>query len=151
MVGKDSLSVLWIEDDPNDVLLIRRALKKAGLEPVHICSNGEDAVDYLEGVAPYEDRTRFPFPTVIVTDLKMPKCDGIDFLKWVRAHKQLCMLPVVVFSASAEARDIQQAYRLGANAFFQKPIGLDRIVEVVGRILDYWREAVRPDAVNKCD
>jgi len=151
MRGENKLLVLWIEDDPNDVFLVGRALKKAGVEPVHVCSNGEDAVDYLKGAAPYEDRAQFPIPTLIVTDLKMPKCDGLDFLKWLRSHPLCRDIPVVVFSASAEERDIAQAYRLGANAFFQKPMGLERIIEVVGKILDYWSEARRPRAPEKCE
>jgi len=151
VTDKNKLLVLWIEDDPNDVVLVSRALKKAGVQPVHVCTNGEDAVDYLQGTAAYADRKQYPFPTLVITDLKMPKCNGLDFLKWLRGHPLCRDLPVVVFSTSAEERDIAQAYRLGANAFFQKPIGLDRILEVVGKILDYWSETRLPSGPNKCD
>jgi CheY-like chemotaxis protein len=120
---KEKLLVLWVEDDPNDVVLIRRAFKKAGIEPVHVCANGEDAVNYLQGVAPYNDRAQFPFPNLIITDLKMPKVNGLDFLRWLRAHPQCRVLPVVVFSASAQTSDIEQVYHLGANGYFQSQLG----------------------------
>jgi CheY-like chemotaxis protein len=147
---KSKLLFLWVEDDPNDVILIGRGFKAAGLGPVHICSNGEDAMRYLKGEAPYDDRAQFPAPGLIITDLKMPRYSGMDLLRWVRSHATCQFLPVVVFSASGEARDIEEAYRLGASAYFQKPTGLDKIIEVVGKILAYWNEAIPPNPPHKC-
>jgi CheY-like chemotaxis protein len=147
---KRKLMFLWVEDDPNDVILVSRGFKAAGLGPVHICSNGDDAMRYLKREAPYDDRAKFPMPGLIITDLKMPRSSGMDLLRWLRSHEPCQFLPVIVFSASAEPRDIREAYRLGANAFFQKPTGLDKIIEVVGKILAYWSEAIPPDPPPNC-
>ncbi|MGN6385680.1 MAG: response regulator, partial [Verrucomicrobiota bacterium] len=77
------LIILLAEDDPNDVLLLQRAFKKNGIElPVHVSADGEDAMLYLKGEGKYKDRETYPFPRVIITDLKMPKCSGFDLLRW---------------------------------------------------------------------
>jgi CheY-like chemotaxis protein len=148
-MGRNKLVILWVEDDDNDVLLLQRAFKKAGIAPVHICTNGEDAVRYLQGQPPYEDRQRYPVPTLVVTDINMPRASGFDLLKWIRNHPDCHVVPVVLFSGSAESHDISRAYQLGANAFFQKPARLENVVDLVGNILSYWREAHPPDPPQK--
>jgi CheY-like chemotaxis protein len=138
------LGILWVEDDPNDVTLIQRAFQRFGIAPLHICCHGEDAVQYVNGDVPYSDRDQFPLPNVIMTDLSMPRLNGLELLRWLRADPRWQLLPIVIFSASAEQRDIQAAYGLGANAFFQKPMGLERLIAVIGKIFDYWAEALPP-------
>lgn len=150
MVGRNKLVILWVEDDPNDVLLLRSAFRKAGISPVHICSDGDDAIRYLKGLSPYDDRQMFPAPTLIITDIKMPKATGLDLLRWLRAHPKCNTVPVVVFSASAQTEDIENAYELGASAFFQKPVTLDKLMSTVGRILEYWTDAFPPQPPNRC-
>jgi CheY-like chemotaxis protein len=145
------LSILWVEDDPNDVLLVQRASRKFGIEPVHICRNGEDAVRYLQGEDPYDNRTKFPLPNLIITDLNMPRFNGLELLRWLRVHPKCHLLPIVLFSASAEPQDIEAGYRLGASAFFQKPMGFDRLIVLVGKIFDYWAAALPPVAPQKCE
>ena len=151
MVGRNKLSILWVEDDPNDVLLLQRAFKKAGIFPVHICSNGEEAIRYLEGMPPYDDREKYPLPSLIVTDIKMPRASGLDLLRWLQSHPACRVVPVVMFSGSGQAADVQLAYQLGAAGFFQKPTGLDQAVETVGKILSYWQESFPPEAPTQCD
>jgi CheY-like chemotaxis protein len=148
--GKLKISLLWVEDDPNDVLLIKRAFKKIGVEPVHICSNGEEAVRYLQGEPPFDNRVQYPTPTLIVSDLKMPRMGGLELLEWFRDHPTCYVLPIVIFSASGEEQDIEKAYRLGASGFFQKPLGMDNIINVIGRIVAYWSEAYTPRPPAKC-
>lgn len=150
VTGRNKLLILWVEDDPNDVILLRRAFRKAGISPVHICSDGEDGIRYIKGEPPYDDRVMFPAPSLIVTDIKMPKKTGLELLRWLRAHPNCGSIPVVIFSASALATDVQQAYQLGASAFFQKPITLDKTMETVGRILEYWRDAFPPEPPTRC-
>jgi CheY-like chemotaxis protein len=149
-MGRNKLVILWVEDDPNDVALLRRAFKKAGISPVHICHDGDDAVRYIRGEPPYDDRQIFPAPTLVITDIKMPKKSGLELLRWLRTHPNCGGVPMVVFSASAQATDIQDAYQLGAAGFFQKPNTLDKMIEVVGRMLTYWNDAFPPEPPTKC-
>ena len=150
-MGRNKLLVLWVEDDPNDVLLLQRAFKKVGISPVHICPDGEEAIRYLKGKPPFEDREKFPLPNLIVTDIKMPRASGLDLLRWLHDHPRCCVLPVVLFSGSGQDKDVQEAYKLGASGFFQKPTKLEEAVNVVEKILNYWREAFPPAAPDGRD
>lgn len=151
MLGRNKLSILWVEDDANDILILQRAFRKAGISPVHTCSDGEDAIRYLKGEPPYDDRIAYPLPSLIITDIKMPKATGLELLRWLRNNPRCGSVPVVVFSASARSEDIEEAYKLGASAYFQKPHTLDRIIEVVGKILDYWSDALPPEPPKRCE
>src|SRR5690349_10315368 len=107
---------LVVEDDPNDVLLVKLELDKFGDKVRMLTVNdGQEAMHYLEGRESYGDRDRFPTPDVILLDLKMPRVDGFDFLKWLRHEPgQHHLIPVVVMSSSAFEKDIVRAYELGA-------------------------------------
>ncbi len=111
--------ILLAEDDMTDVLLLRRALKDADVQnPLHVARDGQEAMDFLALERhPPEDR----LPALIVLDLKMPRRDGMDVLKWMRKHPVLSSLPVIIFSSSAHRGDIELAYTLGANGFVVKP------------------------------
>src|SRR6185369_15415772 len=114
-------TILQVEDDPNDVFFLQRALKKAGvLNPIQVARDGQEAIDYLQGVGKFADREQFPLPALILLDLKLPLVMGLDVLKWIRQEAGLTV-PIVLLTASAQESDIAAAYCLGANGFLVKP------------------------------
>ncbi|NOX20755.1 MAG: response regulator [Nitrospirae bacterium] len=133
------LTILLVEDDPNDVILIKRAFQKNGLiNPIKVVSNGEEAIQYLEGKGPFSDRARYPIPILILLDLKMPKMSGFEFLKWVRAHPKYKKIIVVILTSSRESPDINRAYELGANSFLVKPVEFTDLIRLVKELHLYW-------------
>jgi len=144
---KKGLVILLLEDDENDVFFVQRATAKANsnhhLLPVH---NGDEAIRYLRGERPYADRLKFPLPSLILTDLKMPRMDGLEFLRWRRASVRWSLVPTVMFSGSGLEKDIREAYRLGANSYFTKPGDHTHLVQILRAILEYWAVAERPGA-----
>src|SRR5437660_6777577 len=126
------LSIVYVEDDENDVMLLRHALRKAGIEaPIrHLC-DGEAALQYLGGQGKYRDRARYPLPNLMLLDIKMPVMDGLSVLKWIRKQPQLQSLVVIVFSSSDLESDVRHAYECGANSYVVKPNGLESEVGLV--------------------
>ncbi|HLH52187.1 MAG TPA: response regulator [Verrucomicrobiae bacterium] len=116
-------SILLVEDEPDDVALVKRAFERAGVAyPLHPVSSGMEAIAYLNGDPPYFDRARYPFPALVLLDLKMPRTDGFEVLRWIRHQAKLVDLPVVVLTGSNEIRDANAAYQLGATSFMVKPL-----------------------------
>ena len=116
-------SILLIEDEENDVLLLRIAFEKAGLKwPIFRVASGLQGQAYLNGDPPYQDRTRYPFPALVLLDVKMPVMDGFAVLRWIRRQPAFASLPVVVLTGSSDIHDADTAYQLGANSFLVKPI-----------------------------
>jgi len=115
--------VLLVEDNPDDVLLIRRAFDRTGIVlNLHAVSNGDKAIAYLGGQRPYEDRSKYPVPDLVLLDIKMPGTDGFEVLSWIRHQWRLRDLCVVMLTSSDAIRDVNHAYRLGANSFLVKPL-----------------------------
>ena len=141
-------TILLVEDNPDDVLLIKRAFKKAGLpHALQVASHGEDAVDYLAGDGGYADREKHPFPSLMLLDLQLPRRSGHEVLEWLRAQEDLRRLPVVVLTSSREPADINRAYDLGANSYLVKPVSFDALLEMVQVLERYWIVlAERPEA-----
>ncbi len=132
-------TLLLVEDKSNDVLLIRRALGKAGIaNPLQVVGDGDQAVAYLAGDGPFADRERFPLPGVVLLDLKLPRRSGLEVLEWLRGQPGLKRLPVVVLTSSAESRDINRAYDLGANSYLVKPVDFDALLQLVKGLGLYW-------------
>ena len=132
-------SVLLVEDDPNDVLLIKRAFTKANLQiPMHVLDNGEAAVSYLSGTGDYSDRDQHPLPILLLLDLKLPCRSGHEVLAWLRQQPSLKRLPVVVLTSSQERGDIDRAYDLGANSYLVKPVAFNALIEIVKMLDLYW-------------
>ena len=130
--------ILQVEDDPNDVFLLQHAMTKAGVaNPIQVATDGQQAIDYLSGAGKYADREQFPFPCLVLLDLKLPYVMGLNVLKWIR-EQPWTNLPVIMFSASAEDADISASYRLGANAFLRKPSEARQLEEIVKAIRDFW-------------
>ena len=131
--------ILVVEDEPNDVLLLQRAFKKAALtHPVQIVGDGEAAVDYLAGHNAFADRERYPLPTLMLLDLKLPRKSGLEVLAWVRAQPGLRRLPVVVLTSSKEPPDVTRAYDLGVNSYLVKPAAFDTLLEMIKALGAYW-------------
>ena len=141
-------TILLVEDNPDDVLLLKRAFKKAGLpHSLQIASHGEEAVDYLAGDGRYADRDKHPFPALMLLDLQLPRRSGHEVLEWLRAQDDLRRLPVVVLTSSREPNDINRAYDLGANSYLVKPVSFDALLEMVQVLERYWIAlAERPEA-----
>lgn len=131
-------TILQVEDDPNDVFFLQKAMKKMQVSnPIQVATDGQQAIDYLRGSGQFADRGKFPFPSLVLLDVKLPYVMGLDVLKWIRAQRGT-PLPVLMLSASAQEADIAAAYRLGANAFLCKPSESRRFEEMVKSIKDFW-------------
>jgi CheY-like chemotaxis protein len=126
------LLILHIEDDENDAILFQKACERAGLPAQTFRVEAADiAKAYLLGEGIYRDRVRYPLPQIIVLDLKMPRMDGFEFLKWIRQVDAFSALPVLVFTASISREDKSRAMAEGANSFFIKPASFDALVKMV--------------------
>jgi CheY-like chemotaxis protein len=123
--------ILLVEDNRDDVLLIRRAFERAAFG-VRLLSvpTGMEAIAYLNGEHPYHERTRFPLPDLVLLDIKMPGTDGFEVLSWIRDQRQFSDLPVVMLTSSDEIRDVNRAYQLGANSFLVKPLDFENAREL---------------------
>ena len=131
--------ILQVEDDENDILLLEHACQQADLSPViQTVSDGQEAIDYLAGEGKFADRTRYPLPRVVLLDLKMPRKDGLEVLEWIRRHPTLIWLIVIMFSSSAQARDVNASYELGVNSFIVKPSSADERILFVRTLYQWW-------------
>src|SRR5213593_4202178 len=131
MMEHQEADILLVEDNPNDAELTQRALKKS--DPgtrLAIARDGAEALEYL-----FSNR---PKPKVIFLDLKLPKIDGIEVLRRVRADDRLRSVPVVVLTSSQEERDISQCYKLGVNSYIVKPVEFDEFYKAIGDLVTYW-------------
>jgi len=138
-VSATASPILLVEDSPDDALLIQRAFRKANLaNPVQLVRDGEEAVAYLSGATPYEDRGRFPLPVFMLLDLKLPRRSGLEVLAWLRQEPAVRRLPVVVLTSSRESVDVNRAYDLGVNSYLTKPVGFEALIEMVKNVNLYW-------------
>jgi CheY-like chemotaxis protein len=132
--------VLLIEDDPADVRLIQRAFRKL-VDPVNMfrLTNGDDAVAYLSGEAPYENRAAYPLPTILLLDIKLPRRSGFEVLEWVRRqNSNLRRLPIVMLTSSRHSADVNRAYDLGANSYLAKPETPTDLDDLATGFESYW-------------
>jgi CheY-like chemotaxis protein len=130
--------ILLAEDNPNDVELIITALKEARLvNEIVVANDGEQALDYLHRRGRHAGRTG-PQPAVIMLDLKMPKIDGREVLRQIRADPELRSTPVVVLTSSREESDLMQSYHLGVNAYVVKPVDFEEFITAVSKLGFFW-------------
>lgn len=135
----DQALFLLVEDNPDHVKLLQRAFSKAQLvNPIQVARSGEEAIEYLSGVGKFSNRAEYPLPSLVLLDLKMPGIDGFEVLRWIRQQPGMTTLRVVVLTTSDETRDIDLAYKLGANSFLVKPSDFDRFVEISQALSGYW-------------
>jgi CheY-like chemotaxis protein len=130
--AKKPVTVLHVDDDPNDTTLLQVACAKAdvGFELQNI-GDCTEVMDYLSGVGKYADRSQYQFPGLVLLDMKMPKNTGLDILKWIRSDSVLKHLPVIVLSGSELQEDIHRAYEGGANSYLVKPASFNSLVNMV--------------------
>jgi len=136
--------ILLAEDNEDDVFLMERALREAGIKnPLSIVEDGQEAIDYLSGSGPYADRQRYPLPAILFLDLKMPRKSGFDVLKWVRSNEALQTMVIVVLTSSEEPSDISRAYREGANSYLVKPPTGEELLTMAKQFKWYWLDLNR--------
>ncbi len=132
-------SILLVEDNPDDVQLTLRALKKSKImNEVVVAQDGIEALDYLFGTGKHAGRDTKVQPQVVLLDLKMPKMDGLEVLQRVRSDERTKLLPVVVLTTSSEDRDRVESYKLGANSYVRKPVDFNQFAEAVNQLGLYW-------------
>src|SRR3989440_8913154 len=137
--GATEAVILLAEDRQDDVMIIRRAFAKSKLlNPLHVVSDGDEAIAYLQGEGKYASRDEYPLPSLLLLDLKMPRKGGFEVLEWIRKQPSLSALRVIVLTTSDEIRDVNQAYRMGANSFLVKPVDFAAFVEVSRALKGYW-------------
>jgi len=138
-------TILLVEDSEDDVFFATRAFKAAGIvAPVLRVEDGRRAIDYLNGKGPYADRAKFPFPYVVLLDIKMPLVTGFEVLQWIRKQSSYPTVPVVMFTSSNQECDIAKAYALGANAYLVKPNQAHNFSDLAGLIKRFWLDANVP-------
>ena len=138
-MGLERYLILLVEDDPNDIILIKRAFEKTRItNPLQVVEDGEEAISYLAGKGRYADREKYPLPMLLLLDLKLPRKSGHEVLEWLRQQPILKRLTVVVLTSSQQSSDINRAYDLGANSYLVKPVTFDALVEIVKTLNLYW-------------
>lgn len=132
-------TILVVEDDENDQILIERALRAAGVvAPIHVVGDGAEAIAYFMGEGKFAERKKYAYPTFVMTDLKMPKLDGFGVLEFLKGNPEWAIIPTVVFSASADRDDIKKAYMLGASSYHVKPHDPMELRQLVATLNAYW-------------
>lgn len=131
--------ILLVEDNPDDEALTLRALARNGLRhQVHVARDGVEALDYLFAQGAFLQRDRSRVPTVMLLDLKLPRIDGLEVLRRVRADEQTRFLPVVILTSSREEQDLIEGYSLGVNSYIRKPVDFVQFTEAVRQLGAYW-------------
>jgi CheY-like chemotaxis protein len=132
-------TILLVEDDPNDVLFLRTAFERTGLDQLlQVARHGRQALDYLRGAGEYADREEYPLPFLTLLDLKLPYVPGLDVLKSLRQDPLTRQIIVIILTSSQEQSDIDRAYALGANAFVAKPPNMETFQKLATAIRDFW-------------
>ena len=143
-------SILLVEDNPDDVALTLRALKKNNIaNQVIVASDGAEALDYLFGTGKHSGRDLGEMPAVVLLDLKLPKVDGLEVLRRLRADQRTRLLPVVILTSSKEEQDLIGGYELGANSYIRKPVDFDQFLEAARQLGMYWLVLNEPPPVKR--
>ena len=131
--------ILLVEDNPGDIKLTKRALEQNQItNELIVAEDGGDALDYLFGTGQYAGRDIRIIPAVVLLDLKLPRIDGLDVLKKIRANDLTSLLPVVILTSSDQEEDIITSYKLGANSYIRKPVDFNQFAEAVRTLGLYW-------------
>lgn len=132
-------NILLVEDNPDDEALALRALKKNNIvNKVVVARDGAEALDYLFGTGEYSGRDTSQMPQIVLLDLKLPKVDGLEVLRQIRADDRTRLLPVAILTSSKEEKDLIEGYRLGANSYIRKPVDFNQFTESVLQLGLYW-------------
>ncbi|MFA7555001.1 MAG: response regulator [Spongiibacteraceae bacterium] len=140
---KTPIKILMADDDPDDKLLTKEALEESRvINDLYFVDNGEELLAYLRGEGLYVDRDKYPFPSIVLLDLNMPKMDGREALATIKADKDLRAVPVVILTTSKAEEDMLRSYDLGAASYITKPVTFDALVELMKALGRYWVEFV---------
>ena len=132
-------SILLVEDNPDDVDLTRRAFQRAGLtQPLDVVEDGVEALDYLFAREAFAHRVHEPLPALVLLDLKLPRMDGHEVLRQIRANTLTRFLPVVILTSSDEEKDMVESYSHGCNSYVRKPVSYTEFVEAARQLGLYW-------------
>lgn len=138
MLGLNT-TILLVEDDQNDVLFLKLALEAVGVQNRVIeAKDGREAMEYLRGAGAFANRQEFPLPYLVFLDLKLPHVMGLELLKWIRERTEFDSMILIVLTSSANPADVDNAYRLGANAYVVKPTGFEKLQVLARSIKDFW-------------
>ena len=142
--------VLIAEDMESDVELLRRSFEIGSVcSTRHVVGDGEECVAYLSGTGIYSNRDEYPLPDLLLLDLKMPRMNGFDVLKWIRSQPYLSPMRVVVLTNSERTRDINRAYELGANAFLTKPVNSTDFADAIRAMFEFWMKHSRKPEIKR--
>lgn len=131
--------ILLVEDNENDIIFMKRMMRVTEIHhPLKVVTDGQQAIDYLAGTESFADRVEFPLPCLVLLDLKLPRKDGLEVLKWIRQSPAHQTLVVLILSTSKEPHDIERAYRLGANAYLVKPHDVGQLAELMKSVKTFW-------------
>jgi len=137
--------ILLVEDNPDDEALTLRAFNKNQIgNQVVVARDGVEALDYLFGAGHHADRDLSVLPAVVLLDLKLPRIDGLEVLRRIRADERTNLLPVTVLTTSKEQQDIFEGYDLGVNSYIRKPVDFEKFIQAVGQIGLYWLKLNEP-------
>ena len=132
-------AILLVEDNPSDVALTRRAFEQCGIKnPLVVAEDGQEALDYLQATGVHSQRDANILPVLILLDLKLPRIDGLEVLRRIRADSRIRRIPVVILTSSREERDIGTGYDLGTNSYIRKPVDFQQFAEVIKHLGLYW-------------
>jgi CheY-like chemotaxis protein len=146
----DAAVILLVEDREDDIVLIKKCFEKGWIDnPMQVVRDGEEAIQYLSGEGKYSNRAEYPLPDLILLDLKMPKVDGFEVVRWIRRQPGFGMIPVVVLTSSDAIRDVNRAYALGANSFLVKPLDFENFIETAKVLKAYWLRTNKPPEVSR--
>ena len=147
---KKPVTVLHVDDDPNDTTLLQVACAKAAVDfELRNIEDGDQVIEYLNGTGKYADRSLYRLPGLVLLDLKMPKATGLEILKWIRNHSVVKHLPVIVLSGSELQEDMREAYAGGANSYLVKPPSFDSLVKLVQNIGAQLPMAPKPHGASR--
>jgi len=133
-----AIEILLVEDDPVDVQMTRRELEKDSRVRIEVARDGEEALDFLFCRGAFSDRSPGNPPQLVLLDLKLPKIDGIQVLRELKARQETRAIPVVALTSSREERDVVESYRLGVNSYIQKPVDFEKFRETISAVGTYW-------------
>lgn len=143
MKNYNQLQILLADDDAEDRMLIIDALQESRLKnKIQQVENGEELMQYLQNKGKFSDKKQFPTPCIILLDLNMPKKDGREALKEIKADKKLRSIPIIVLTTSKAEEDILKTYNIGVNSYITKPVSFSAMVDVMKTLNKYWFEIV---------
>jgi CheY-like chemotaxis protein len=132
-------TILLAEDDSSHVMLLRRAFRKAAIPIIlQVVPDGDAAVAYLAGEGVFADHVKYPPPTVILLDVRLPRRSGLEVLQWLRGQNELRRIPVIILSSSQDDSDVNRAYEYGANSYLVKPIDAQALIDLARHLHHYW-------------